>query len=556
MCLEQCQKAISEQVVVDFERFFPPLNTWFEVHVYPSHDGLSVYFHDITARKRGEDALRESEARFRALANAVPAMVWAAAPDGTMTLVNDQWLQYCGMTVEQLARDWPQSVLHPEDYERCVARWTRALEQGTPYEIEVRNRRAADGQYRWFLTRAVPARDAEGRIIGWYGTSTDIHDRKQAGEAGLRLAAIVESSDDAIISKTLGGIVTSWNTAAERIFGYRAEEIIGQSILRLLPEDRQDEERLILERLQRGERVDHFETVRQTKDGRLLDMSITISPLRDEHGTIIGASKIARDITVQKQLAGELAQRMAELERLNAELQQFGYIVSHDLQEPLRTINSYVQLLARRYRGKLDAEADDFIAFAVDGTQRMQALITDLLAYTRMGGTAQEFTAVDCEALLARVLGDLQLAIKDSAAEATHDALPTVHGDAGQLSLVFQNLIGNALKFRGEAAPRIHVSARRDGAQWVFSVRDNGIGIDPQHAERIFQIFQRLHPRRKYLGTGIGLAICKKIVERHGGRIWVESELGKGATFYFTVPTKKGSHEPAVVRHADSDPWN
>jgi len=490
--------------------------------------------HLLTREQATRAELQDSEARFRAFINAAPTIVWAADPDGTMTFVTDQWVQYCGLTAEQLARDWPQLVVHPEDYERGVVQWTQALAQGTPYEIEVRHRRY-DGAYRWFLTRAVPARDATGRIIGWYGTTTDIHDHKQAEETSLRLAAIVESSDDAIISKSLDGLVISWNAAAERIFGYRAEEMIGQPILRLLPEDRHDEERLILERLGRGERVDHFETVRRTRDGRLLDVSITISPLRDARGTIIGASKIARDITVQKQLARELAQRAVELERLNAELQQFGYIVSHDLQEPLRTITNYVQLLARHSRGKLDAETDEFIEFAVDGAQRMQQLITDLLAYTRVEGKAREFTAVDCEALLARVLGDLHMAITDRAAEVTHDALPTVHGNARQLGLVFQNLISNALKFRGPAPPRIHVSARREGAQWVFSVRDNGIGLDSRHAERIFQVFQRLHPRSEYPGTGIGLAICKKIIEHHGGRTWVESQPGQGATFFFTL---------------------
>ena len=404
----QLRKAMAEQVMVDFEEFYPPWGAWLAMRAYPSPEGLAVYFHDITARK-------------------------------------------------------------------------------------------------------------------------------QAEEASLRLAAIVESSDDAIISKSLDGVVTSWNAAAERIFGYRAEEMIGQPILRLLPENRHDEERLILECLRRGERVDHFETVRRTKDGRLLDVSVTISPIRNEHGTIIGASKIARDITERKQLEKELAQRAAELERLNAELQQFGYIVSHDLQEPLRTITSFVQLLAKHFDGQMDAEAAEFIKFTVDGAQRMQALITDLLAYTRVSGQAQTFTMVDSEGLLARVLGDLQLAIQDSAAEVTYGVLPTVHGDARQLGLVFQNLIGNALKFRSEAPPRIHIAARQDGHQWVFSVRDNGIGIDPQHSERIFQVFQRLHTRSEYPGTGIGLAICQKIIERHGGRMWVESERGKGATFFFTL---------------------
>jgi len=250
-----------------------------------------------------------------------------------------------------------------------------------------------------------------------------------------------------------------------------------------------------------------------------------------------GARGVVLDITEQKQLEQELTQHAAELERLNTELQQFGYIVSHDLQEPLRTINNFVQLLAKQLQGTVDAQAAELMGFVVGGAQRMQALITDLLAYTRVSGHVQPFTAVDGEALLARVLGDLQLVIADAAAEVTHDPLPVVNGNAGQLGLVLQNLLDNALKFRGAAPPRIHVGARREGGQWVFSVRDNGIGIEPRFRERIFQVFQRLHPRSEYQGTGIGLAICHKIIERHGGRIWVESEPGQGATFFFTLPT-------------------
>ena len=305
----------------------------------------------------------------------------------------------------------------------------------------------------WLAMRAYPS--PEGLAVYFH----DITARKHAEEASLRLAAIVESSDDAIISKSLDGVVTSWNAAAERIFGYRAKEMIGEPILRLIPEDRHEEELRILERLRQGERVDHFETVRRTKDGQLLDVSVAISPLRNEYGTIIGASKIARDITKQKQLEKELAQRAAELERLNAELQQFGYIVSHDLQEPLRTITNFVQLLAAHLHEKVDAEAAEFITFVVDGAQRMQGLITDLLAYTRVDAQPKAFTAVDSEALLARVLEDLQLAIQEQAAELSHDVLPMVQGDAGHLGLVFQNLIGNALKFRSESPLRIHITA-------------------------------------------------------------------------------------------------
>ncbi len=380
----------------------------------------------------------------------------------------------------------------------------------------------------------------EERNVGRVWSFRDITERRQAEVASLRLAAIVESSDDAIISKSLDGIVTSWNAAAERLFGYTAEEMIGQPILRLLPEDRQDEERMILERLRRGERVDHFETVRQAKDGRLLDVSVTISPLRDGRGMIIGASKIARDITVRKQVEDARTQLLAEVQRTNEELQQFAHIVSHDLNEPLRTITSFLQLLTRRLPGTLDAEASEYLAFVEEGAQRLRHLLAGLLAYTRAGGEGQEVTTVDGDALLARVLADLQLAIAESGATITQDPLPTVLGDAARLGRVIQNLIGNALKFRGPAPPQIHVSAQWDGKQWRFSVRDNGIGIDPAHAGRLFQVFQRLHTRQEYPGTGIGLAICKKIIEQHGGQIWVESEVGKGATFFFTLPAAPG----------------
>ena len=271
---------------------------------------------------------------------------------------------------------------------------------------------------------------------------------------------------------------------------------------------------------------------------QLKTITLLERPLRKV--TLVSAVQTAlrlrrRQYEIRDYLA-EREDREAQLQRLNDELQQFAYVVSHDLQEPLRTITSFVQLLAQHFHGQLDAKAAEFIKFTVEGAQRMQALLTDLRAYTRTSGTVPEFTAVDCAAVLAHILGDLHLAIQDKAAEVTHDALPTVHGDANQLGLVFQNLIGNALKFGGAAPPRIHVGARRESAQWVFLVQDNGIGIDPQHAERIFQVFQRLHTRSEYPGTGIGLAICKKIIERHGGRIWVESQPGAGATFIFTIP--------------------
>ncbi len=243
------------------------------------------------------------------------------------------------------------------------------------------------------------------------------------------------------------------------------------------------------------------------------------------------------DITERKKAEKMLKLKLEELARSNEELEQFAYVSSHDLQEPLKMITSYLQLLQRKYQGNLDKKADAYIYFAVEGASRMQNLIIDLLEYSRVTRSDKEFETTDSGLILNKVLFSLRLIIYENEATVSHDPLPEVIADSTQLAQVFQNLILNGITFRSEEAPKIHISAERKANEWVFSVQDNGIGIDPQYSERIFEIFKRLHTREQYTGTGIGLAICKRIVERHGGRIWVESELGKGSTFYFTLPT-------------------
>jgi signal transduction histidine kinase len=281
-------------------------------------------------------------------------------------------------------------------------------------------------------------------------------------------------------------------------------------------------------------------TVRQERyiprTGKTYDVMNT--PLRNRDGSI-DKLVILRDISERKHAEEELMQLSDELKRSNADLQQFAYAASHDLQEPLRVIAGFIKRLEKRYRDKLDEKAHEFIDYAVEGVGRMQVLIRDLLAYSQIETKGKKFTPTNCGEALEQALFGLQSAVEESRAEVTYDILPNVIGDASQLSRLFQNLIGNAIKFHGKDAPRIRIAAEHIGNEWVFSVRDNGIGISPEDFDRIFVVFQRLHTREEYDGAGIGLAICKKIVERHGGRIWVESKPGRGSTFFFSIPDRQ-----------------
>jgi PAS domain S-box-containing protein len=342
----------------------------------------------------------------------------------------------------------------------------------------------------------------------------------------------------------------------EALLGFSQKEWLEDPILwytQLHPEDR---ERWHIDFAQTCATGDRFRSEYRflARDGRVVWVHGEAQMVRDEAGQPLFLQGMAYDITERKraeealravntELERRVRQRTAQLEeanselaRSNAELEQFAYVASHDLQEPLRMVSSFTQLLAQRYQGKLGADADDFIGYVVEGAVRMQQLINDLLAYSRVGRSGKEFAPTDCSAVLAAVRANLRRSIEESGAEVLVESLPTVWAEESQLLQLFQNLIGNAIKFHNkDEPPRVHVGASRQQDEWLFWVRDNGIGIEPQYSERIFFVFQRLHNRKEYPGTGIGLAVCKKVVERHGGRIWVESEMGKGSTFYFTL---------------------
>jgi len=271
------------------------------------------------------------------------------------------------------------------------------------------------------------------------------------------------------------------------------------------------------------------------RPGGPIPLHVSASPIYDAEGRIAYATAAFMDVSRRVKVEEQLRQALQELERSNQELEQFAYVASHDLQEPLRMVISFMQLLAKRYKGQLDERADEYIDYAVQGGQRMKVLISDLLALSRVGTRGQELSPVSCDAALDEALQNLKLVLEESGAEVTRDPLPEVLADRGQLVQLLQNLLDNAIKFRREEAPRVHLSAARERGAWRLAVQDNGIGIEPRYAERIFVVFQRLHGMGEYSGSGIGLAICKKIIERHGGRIWFESEPGQGSTFFFTL---------------------
>lgn len=553
---------------------------------------------------------------------------------------------------------------------------SRVFSEKTKAQKIFRQRYLDTNEERWMSLFSSPVFDRDGNVVMAVNIFRDVSEQYTLNQERAQLAAIVNSSEDAIIGKSLERTIISWNPGAEALYGYSAEEAVGQHISMLFPEDIKEQEMRLTTRIIQGERIRNYETTRRRKDGALIEISLTISPIKDAEGRIKGFSTIERDITAHKRHEAEITrltiltqaqhnqltnivssvpgmvyestimpdtghQRMdylseyaenlfgytlqewdtsdnlwekivledewtsiseqarivyeskepgiiqfrcrrkdgeiiyaeshttfienedgtvlsrgvimdvterkhfeemikdytEELRRSNEELEQFAYVASHDLQEPLRMVTSYLQLIEKRYKEELDEDGRVFITFAVDGASRMKQLISDLLTYSRVQRNKDEMTSVSMDDALSQALNNLRLSIEETNATVSHDDLPEVSANDRQIIQLFQNLISNALKFRGDALPTIHIGAKQENKEWVFSVRDNGIGIEKEHQERIFVIFQRLHTREKYDGTGIGLAICRKIVDKHGGRIWVESEPGAGTTFFFTIPT-------------------
>jgi PAS domain S-box-containing protein len=360
-----------------------------------------------------------------------------------------------------------------------------------------------------------------------------------AGQAKLR--AFFDAASQPMVVVSGNGRIVLTNRRTAEMFGYEPAEIEGQPLETLLPERFRDAHVAHRDSYFQEPRVRAMgvgmDLAGRRKDGSEFPVEVGLSCVETD-GEVLAFGLII-DISERKRSERELSRVNAELRRSNAELEQFTYVASHDLQEPLRMVTNYLQLLERRHGSKLDREALEFLNYAVEGATRMKTLIQDLLRLSRAGRQAVNLAPVSADALMESVLSNLQVSIAESRAVITCDPLPQVIADEGLLAHVFQNLVANAIKFRARGvAPRIHVSAARKDGEWIFAVRDNGIGIEPQHRERIFRIFERLHSADVYAGSGVGLAIAQRIVERHGGRIWLESNLGEGSTFFFSVPAQ------------------
>jgi PAS domain S-box-containing protein len=513
---------------------------------------LEIRIENRTAElKRANEALQRSEGHYRLLFEGNPLPMWVydfetlaflAVNDAAIRQYGYSRSEFLSMTIKDIRprEDVPRLLENlsriPREFEGATE-WRHRKKDGTVIDVEITSHQIA------FAGRTA-------RLV----LTQDITERKKGDEARARMSAIVESSDDAVMAKTLGGIITNWNPGAERLFGYSAAEAIGKPMLMLIPRNRVEEESDILSRIGRGERVSSFDTVRIRKDGKEVHVSAAVSPIRDVSGTIIGASTIARDISGRIALASENArlyeeaqrlneelerrveERTAQLEVANRELEAFSYSVSHDLRAPLRSIDGFSQAIHDEYAERVDAKGKEYLQRVRSAAQKMAQLIDDLLNLSRVTRAEMHIETVDLSAMARAITDELLRLEPGRNVELRIPPGITAKGDTRLLYVVMNNLLDNAWKYTGKQGhATIEFGVLKDGEKPAYFIRDDGAGFDMKYADKLFGAFQRLHRIVEFPGTGIGLATVQRIIHRHGGRVWAEGEVDKGATFYFTL---------------------
>jgi PAS domain S-box-containing protein len=534
---------VREQKAVHFEEFFPPLEMWIDVSAYPSENGLSVYFKDSTEKKWADENIRIAKERYDIVARVTNDAVW----DWNIITNDVHWgegfqtLFGYDPTKEPPSLELWDSRIHPDDRQRVIENVEWRLISGDTQVIDVEYRfLKADGTYADVLDRGFVMRDMEGKATRVIGSMKDITESKAAkvslekSERGLKQAQEISHignwEHDFIENRSI------WSHETYRILDIEPDTPPSLEIyLALIHKDDIDEVMQVIREMEKQMQPRSFTHRIVRKDGSLRTLYCESRFVFSHSGKTISVYGVLHDITERKQQELELKKLNDELFNSNRELERFAYIASHDLQEPLRMVSSFLQLLKKKYGDQLDEAADQYINFAVDGADRMKQLILDLLEYSRIGTNKEVVISTDVNETINEVLKDLGNKILESNALITVQPMPVISANKTQLRQLIQNLVGNALKYNKSSPPEIEIGAEGRSDSWQFFVKDNGIGIDPKHFDKVFEIFKRLHNKSEFSGTGLGLAICKKIVERHDGKIWVESKPGTGSTFFFTI---------------------
>ena len=496
---------------------------------------------EIRERERAQKLLSESQQRLELALKGADLGMWDYDIANNEGVVDQTWADIFGYSLDDIPSNinWWRSVIHPDDRSTVIEAWNAHLKGRTPFFEAEHRVKAKSGEWRWVLTRGkVVDRDRDGAPLRASGTAFDISDRKLAEDKLLQLSKVFMESIDPIFIRDLGGAIVDLNKAAEQTYGWSREELIGKPIKAVVAPNRHEIAEELQERCKRGEKVENVEALHRIKSGDLMPVLVSLSLLTDKQDKPVGIASITKNLSDLKRTEEMLRAKTEALERSNKDLEEFAYVAAHDLREPLVGIAAYLKVLERHSRTKSDTEATKLVSRALDITVRLDSLVQSLLAYSRLGTGPKSFQATDCNVALESAISNLKSAVEAADAKVVSNALPTVPGDFDLISELFQNLISNAIKFASDRPLEIHIGARQEEVHWEFYVKDNGIGIEPLHFKGIFRIFQRLEPSGGRPGTGIGLASCKKIVEHHGGRIWVESEPDAGSTFFFTIPER------------------